>query len=111
MTAKTAKKKTIPATPAARPPRPVGDQILIRRDTAADQTPGGIVLPTGAQQKQARGVVLAVGIGQLTKDGTRAPIEVQPGDEVVFGTFGGTEVSLDGNIYVVLRESDVLLVL
>ena len=74
-------------------------------------TPGGIVLPDASKDKPARGRVVAVGSGKLLDDGSRVAMEVADGDTVVFSTYGGTDVDIDGETFVVLRESDVLFVI
>ena len=90
--------------------RPIADHIVVRPEEAADTTPGGIVLPDAAKDKQTRGLVVAVGIGQLRQDGSRADMEVAEGDTIVYTRYGGTEVDIDDETFVVIRESDVLLI-
>ena len=90
--------------------RPVGDRLVVRRDDVSDVTPGGIVLPNNATEKPSRGKVVAVGPGKLREDGGRCDMDVADGDTVIFNNYSGTEVELDGETYLVLRESDVLFV-
>lgn len=90
--------------------KPIADRIVVKREAADEVTPGGIVLPDNAKDKPTRGRVVAVGSGRLLDDGTRCPMEVAEGDNVVFGAYGGTEVEIDGEELIVLRESDVLFV-
>ena len=91
--------------------KPIGDRIIVKRAEANDVTPGGIVLPDAAKDRPSRGQVVAVGAGRLLDDGARSAMEVSEGDTVVFSTYGGTDVEIEGEDYVVLRESDVLFVM
>ena len=93
--------------------RPLGDRIVVRRQQAEDKTAGGIVLPDSAKNKPQKGEVLAVGPGNLLKDGTRKPLQVKAGDVVYFTTWAGDEfkhVSTSDNV-LVMHESDVLAVI
>jgi chaperonin GroES len=87
--------------------KPLGDRIVIRQIEAEEVTASGIVLPDTAQEKPQRGEVLAVGDGRYD-DGERVPLDVEVGDEVIYSKYGGTEVSIDGEDLLILRESDVL---
>ncbi|MCS6851099.1 MAG: co-chaperone GroES [Gemmataceae bacterium] len=93
--------------------RPLGDRIVVRRDEATDKTAGGIVLPDTARNKPQRGKVLAVGPGKLLKDGTRRPLQVKPGDSVLFTSWAGDEFKEQGSNdhFLIMREGDVLAVL
>ena len=91
--------------------RPIADRIVVKREDVSDVTPGGIVLPDAAQDKPTRGRVVAVGSGRLLDDGSRVAMEVNEGDTVVFSAYGGTEVEIGGEAFIVLRESDVLFVI
>ncbi len=88
--------------------RPLGDKILVKRVEAESKTKSGIVLPDTAKEKPQRGVVLAVGPGRLLDNGTREPVDVSEGQEVLFAKYGGTEVKLGSDEVLILRESDVL---
>ena len=90
---------------------PIGDKVVVRRLDAAEKTPGGILLPDAAQQKPQEGRVLSVGDGRLIAGGKRAPNQVREGDKVVFLTYAGTEVSVDGDDLLILREDDILAVI
>lgn len=90
---------------------PIGDKIVVRRLDAEEKTPGGIVLPDAAKQKPQEGRVLSVGDGRLIAGGKRAPNQVREGDKVVFLTYVGTEVSVDGDDLLILREDDILAVI
>lgn len=87
--------------------RPVGEQILVRRDASPDTTPGGIVLPEKGKEKPARGTVFAVGSGYVNM-GIRVPLEIKEGEKVIFGAYSGTDIIVDGEEFVVIREADVL---
>ncbi len=87
--------------------KPLGDRIVIRQIEAEDVTASGIVLPDTAQEKPLRGEVLAVGEGRY-EDGVRVPLDLVAGDEVIYSKYGGTEVEIDGEDLMILRESDVL---
>jgi len=91
--------------------KPLDDRVLIEPAEAEETTRGGIVLPDTAKEKPQRGKVVAVGPGKLNDDGKRAPLSVKVGDVVVYGRYAGTEIKLDGEPFVICRESDVLGVL
>ena len=91
--------------------RPLGGKVLLDRLDAEDKTRGGIVLPDTAKEKPQQGVVLALGDGKLLDDGTRAKFQVKVGDKVLFTSFGGTEIKVGGEEYLLMDESDVLAVL
>jgi chaperonin GroES len=88
--------------------RPLGDHILVKPGEAEQVTASGLVLPDTAQKKPREGEVLAVGPGRLLENGKRAPMEVSVGDVVVYAQYGGTEVTVDGEDYVILDEGSVL---
>jgi chaperonin GroES len=88
--------------------KPLDDRILVQQGKAEETTPGGIVLPDTAKEKPQRGTVKAVGPGKLLDSGERGSMGVKVGDEVYYGKYTGTEVELDGEKYVILKESDVL---
>jgi len=93
--------------------RPLGDRIVVRRSPSQEKTSGGILLPDSAKNKPHRGKVLAVGNGKMLKDGTRRPLQVKPGDTVLFTTWAGDEYKegkAQDNI-LLMREEDVLAVL
>ena len=91
--------------------RPLGEKILIKRLEAEDKTRGGIVLPDAAKEKPKKGTVLAVGDGRMLKDGTRVPFEVKVGDVVLFSSYSGTEIKVDGQELVLMDETEILAVL
>ena len=88
--------------------RPLDDRILIKPDAPEEKTASGIYLPEGAKEKPMTGKVLATGPGKLTDDGKRAALGVKKGDTVVYGKYAGTEVEVDGEDLIIVRESDLL---
>jgi chaperonin GroES len=88
--------------------RPLGDRIVVKPGPEEEVTKGGIVLPDSARKKPREGEVMAVGPGKVLDSGERAPMEVKVGDIVVYSEYGGTEVTLDGDDYVILDEGSVL---
>ncbi len=90
--------------------KPLDDRILVKQSDAEEMTAGGIVLPDTAKEKPQRGRVKAVGPGKMLDSGKRAKPGVKKGDEVFYAKYGGTEVKIDGEDYVILRESDILAV-
>ena len=91
--------------------RPLHDRLIIERIEETEQMVGGIIIPDTAKEKPQQGTVVAVGPGRMNDDGERIPMEVKAGDRVLYGKYAGTEVSLDGNDYLIVKESDVLAVL
>lgn len=91
--------------------RPLQDRILVKRSEEESKTKGGIIIPTTAQEKPAQGVVVAVGKGKVLEDGTVRPLAVKKGDTILFGKYSGTEVKIDGEEHIIMREEDVLGVL
>ena len=91
--------------------RPLGDKVIVKRVEAEDKTAGGIVLPDTAKEKPKRGIVLATGSGRLLDDGTRSDMQVKKNDEVLFTSYAGTEIKVDGQEYMIMDESDILGVL
>jgi chaperonin GroES len=90
--------------------RPLGDKILVKRLEAETKTKSGIVLPDTAKEKPKRGKVLAIGDGKRLDTGERAPFSVKKGDEVIFTSYAGTEVKIDGEEVLIMSEEDVLAV-
>ncbi|MFP4057597.1 MAG: co-chaperone GroES [Candidatus Brocadiia bacterium] len=88
--------------------KPLADRIVVKRLEAEEKTAGGIVLPDTAKEKPKQGEVVAVGEGTLNEEGERVPPRVKKGDRIVFGSYAGTEVTLDDEDYLILREDDVL---
>ncbi|NQV57145.1 MAG: co-chaperone GroES [Rhodospirillales bacterium] len=88
--------------------RPLHDRILVRRLEDEEKTAGGIIIPDTAQEKPSEGQIVAVGSGIRAEDGSVTPLDVKAGDQILFGKYGGTEVKIDGEDLLILRESDVL---
>lgn len=88
--------------------RPLGDKVLVKRIEAAAMTAGGIVLPDSAKEKPKRGRVQAVGNGKLLNTGERGKLQVKKGDEVLFTSYAGTEIKIDGEELLIMDESDIL---
>jgi len=91
--------------------KPLGDRIIVKALAAEEVTPGGIVLPDTAKEKPLEGEVIAVGPGALNDTGKRIPIDVKVGDKIIYGKYAGTEVKVDGEEYIILRQEDVLAIL
>ena len=91
--------------------KPLGDRGVVKRIEEETKTKGGIVLPDTAKEKPQKGKVIAVGTGRVLENGQRVPLEVKEGDIVVFAKYGGTEIEIDGEEYVILSERDLLAVL
>lgn len=91
--------------------RPLGDKVIIKRVEAEDVTAGGIVLPDTAREKPKRGIVQAVGSGRLLDNGERSPIQVNKNDEVLFTSYAGTEIKVNGEELLIMDESDILAVI
>lgn len=88
--------------------RPLDDRVVVQPVEAEEKTAGGIVLPDTAKEKPLQGKVVAVGPGRLLDDGSRAEISVKKGDMVLYGKYSGTEVKVEGEDYLILKESDIL---
>ena len=88
--------------------RPLGQNVLLRRLEAEEKTKGGIFLPDTAKEKPREGEVLAIGEGELTKDGKHKEFQVKVGDRVIFSSYAGTEVKLAGDEFLILGEDDIL---
>ena len=91
--------------------RPLGDRVIIKRMEEEEQTRGGIIVPDTAKEKPQRGKVVALGPGKLLDSGERGQTGLKKGDQIYYGKYAGTEVKIDGEDYVILRESDVLAVI
>ena len=88
--------------------RPLHDRVLVRRIEAEEKTAGGIIIPDSAQEKPSEGLIVAVGSGARSDDGTVTPLDVKEGDRVLFGKWGGTEVKIDGEDLLIMKESDIM---
>ncbi|MGC6476191.1 MAG: co-chaperone GroES [Parvibaculales bacterium] len=88
--------------------RPLHDRVLVRRVEEMTKTAGGIIIPDSAQEKPSEGVIVAVGSGTKAEDGSITPLDVKPKDKVLFGKWSGTEITLDGEELLIMKESDIL---
>jgi len=88
--------------------RPLQHRVMIRRIEQDQQTAGGIIIPDTAKEKPMEGEIVAVGPGARGEDGTLHPLDVKPGDRVLFGKWSGTEIKLDGEDLIIMKESDVM---
>ncbi|OEU50934.1 MAG: co-chaperone GroES [Desulfobacterales bacterium S3730MH5] len=88
--------------------RPLQDRILVKRIEEEERTKGGIIIPDTAKEKPVEGMVIAVGKGKVTDDGTQLPLELKKDDRILFGKYAGTEIKIEGDEYLIMREDDVL---
>lgn len=91
--------------------RPLNDRILVKRVAEEAKTKGGIIIPDTAKEKPAEGKVVAVGNGRMGDDGKRIPLEIKKGDRILFGKYGGQEIKVEGEEYLIMREDEVLCVI
>jgi chaperonin GroES len=88
--------------------KPLQDRILVKRVEEETKTKGGIIIPDSAKEKPIEGKVVAVGGGKTKDDGTKTPLDVKEGDRILFGKYAGTEIKIDGEEHLMMREDDVL---
>ena len=88
--------------------RPLQDRIIVKRTEEEEKTAGGIIIPDTAKEKPQEGKVVAVGKGKVGDDGKVQPLDVKPGDKVLFGKYAGTEIKLEGEEHLIMREDDLL---
>ena len=88
--------------------RPLHDRVLVRRIEQSDKTAGGIIIPDTAKEKPQEGEVVSVGAGAKAEDGKVTPLDVKAGDKILFGKWSGTEVKIDGEDLIIMKESDIL---
>jgi len=91
--------------------KPLSDKVLVRRLEAEEKTKGGIVLPDTAKEKPKEGKIVAVGDGKLLDDGKRAKFQVKKGDRILFASYAGTEIKIEGEEYLIMSEDDILAVI
>lgn len=91
--------------------RPLHDRVLVRRLEEAEQIIGGIIIPDSAKEKPQQGEVIAVGDGRLLETGERVPLDVKAGDRILFGKYSGSDIKIDGEEYLIVREDEILAVL
>ena len=88
--------------------RPLHDRVLVKRLDEQEEMRGGIIIPDTAKEKPQQGEVIAAGEGKFREDGTRQPLDVKPGDRVLFGKYSGSEVKIDDQEYLIMREDEIL---
>jgi len=88
--------------------RPLNDRVLVKRLEEEEKTAGGIIIPDSAKEKPAEGEIIAIGPGKLNDAGERVAVDLKVGDRVLFSKYGGTDVKLDGEDYLIMREDDIL---
>jgi chaperonin GroES len=88
--------------------RPLQDRVIVKRVEEEEKTKGGIIIPDSAKEKPAEGKVIAVGKGKIGEDGKLQPLDVKPGDRILFSKYAGTEVKVDGEENLIMREDDIL---
>jgi chaperonin GroES len=88
--------------------RPLQDRVIVKRLEEEEKTKGGIIIPDTAKEKPQEGKVIAVGKGKVTEDGKVIPLDVKPGDKILFGKYSGTEIKIDGEEHLIMREEDIL---
>ncbi len=91
--------------------RPLHDRLIVKRLEEEEKTKGGIIIPDTAKEKPIEGKVIAVGKGKIKEDGTTIPMEVKKGDRILFAKYGGTEVKIDGEEHLMMKEDDVLAII
>jgi chaperonin GroES len=91
--------------------RPLHDRIIVQQLEEEEKTKGGIIIPDTAKEKPFEGKVIAVGTGKVNKDGKKVPLEVKKGDRILYAKYGGTEVKIDGEEYLIMKEDDILAVI
>jgi chaperonin GroES len=91
--------------------RPLNDRIIVKRLEEEEKTKGGIIIPDTAKEKPIEGKVIAVGDGRITKEGKKIPMEIKKGDRVLFAKYGGAEIKMEGEEYLMMKEDDVLAVI
>jgi chaperonin GroES len=88
--------------------KPLHDRVIVQRIEEEEKTKGGIIIPDTAKEKPVEGKVVAVGEGKILEDGKRQPLEVKKGDKVLFGKYAGTDIKIDGEEHLIMREDDII---
>ena len=88
--------------------RPLHDRVLVKRHTEEERSTGGIIIPDTAKEKPIQGEIIAVGQGRTAEDGKIRPLDVKKGDKILFGKYSGTEIKIDGDEFLMMREEDIL---
>lgn len=87
--------------------KPLADRVIVKPNAAEETTKGGIILPDTAKEKPIEGTIIAVGAGRVTEDGKSVPMNVKVNDKVLYGKYSGTEIKIEGEEYLIMRESDI----
>ena len=88
--------------------RPLHDRVIVKRQDEEEKTKGGIIIPDTAKEKPVEGKVVAVGDGKVADDGKKIPLEVKAGDKILFGKYAGTEIQIEGEEHIIMREDDII---
>lgn len=88
--------------------KPLHDRVLVKRSAEEEKSKGGIIIPDTAKEKPIQGEIINVGMGRVAKDGIVRPLDVKKGDQVLFGKYAGTEIKIDGDDFLMMREEDIL---
>jgi chaperonin GroES len=88
--------------------KPLHDRVIVKRIDEEKTTKGGIIIPDSAKEKPSEGKIIAVGNGKVLEDGSRQPLDVKKGDKVLFGKYAGTEIKIDGEEHLIMREDDII---
>jgi chaperonin GroES len=91
--------------------RPLHDRVIVKRIEEEEKTKGGIIIPDTAKEKPAEGKIVAVGDGKLLENGKKQPLEVKKGDKVLFGKYAGTDINIEGEEHLIMREEDIIAIL
>ena len=91
--------------------KPLQDRVIVKRQEEEEATKGGIIIPDTAKEKPAEGVIVAVGNGKISEDGKRQSLDVKEGDKVLFGKYAGTEIKIDGEEHLIMREDDIIAII
>ena len=91
--------------------RPLNDRLLVQRLEEEEKTAGGIIIPDSAKEKPAEGLIVAVGSGKISEDGTKQALEVKEGDKVLFGKYSGTEIKINGEEHLIMREDEIIAII
>jgi chaperonin GroES len=91
--------------------KPLGDRVIVKPMETEEKTKGGIIVPDTAKEKPIEGTIVAIGLGKVTEDGKQVKLEVKEGDKVLYGKYSGTEVTVEGEEYLIMRESDIFAVI
>jgi len=91
--------------------KPLNDRVIVRRFEEEQKTAGGLIIPDTAKEKPIQGEILAVGSGKLMEDGSRRPLDIKAGDRVLFGKYAGTDIKVEGEELLIMREDDILAII